>query len=394
MQSTSRVVASNTCNSDEMEAEILEAEARSLRGQLDHLIERFRGDTILYEGVGASALVHEARRALDEECSALMSAYPEECLRRAVLMTFDDSLRLPIHLACDKNASLSVLRCLLEADTDKLSITVPDKWGDIPLHTACSRKQTEVVKLLVDSDVSQTSVFVKSDNGSLPLHSAVRYGAPAAVVQILLEGGESRKTLLESDAYGQLPLHAACRNGASSDVVQLLLEYDQDKNTLLQEDNAGRLPVHLAVLHTAEGQLEVVRTLLQGMICHRMENRGLDLWKNDISSLLMSMQTHERNFTARDKLGMIGETLETFRERAFALELAVWKASCLRFDTRFLSVQELLDEEASAALAPFDVCAYKVERRIKSGADVIVRGVMSFLECEPVDELYRKLKDY
>ena len=149
----------------------VEAAARSLREQLDNLIERFRGETVLYEGDGAPELVAEVRNALDQECSALLSVYPEECLRKAVLMTFDDSLRLPIHLACDKNASLSVLRRLIEADTEKLSIATPDKWGDIPLHTACSRKQTEVVKLLVESDVSQTSVFVRSDNGSLPLHS-------------------------------------------------------------------------------------------------------------------------------------------------------------------------------------------------------------------------------
>ena len=46
----------------------------------------------------------------------------------AVLMTFDDSKRLPIHLACDKNAPYSVLQALLEADKDKTSIRQPDKW--------------------------------------------------------------------------------------------------------------------------------------------------------------------------------------------------------------------------------------------------------------------------
>jgi hypothetical protein len=125
-----------------------------------------------------------------------------------------------------------------------------------------------------------------------------------------------------------------------------------------------------------------------------MESKGLDLWKRDVEHLLRSMQTHERNFTTRDKLDMICETLRDFRERACVLELAVWRASCLRFDARFSCMREALDDAASGALSPFDARAYKVERRIRSGADIIVRGVISFLECEPVEALCRKFEDY
>ena len=110
---------------------------------------------------------------------------------------------------------------------------------DLPLHTACSRHQTEVVKLLVDSDSSKRTLYVKADNGSLPLHSACRYQAPASVVMLLLESNESRRTLLESDVYGQLPLHAACRNGAHPDVIDLLLRYDEGKETVMREDHVG-----------------------------------------------------------------------------------------------------------------------------------------------------------
>lgn len=138
----------------------------------------------------------------------------------------------------------------------------------------------------------------------------------------------------------------------------------------------------------------MIRTLLQGMMCRRIESRGLDLWKSDMRRLLRSMQTHERNFTTRDKLDILCEVLRMFRDRVFALELAVWRASCLRFDARFSSLQEALNEEERGAPSPFEARAYKAERRIKSGADVIVRGVISFLEWEPVDELYQKLKDY
>lgn len=156
----------------------------------------------------------------------------------------------------------------------------------------------------------------------------------------------------------------------------------------------SRLPVHLALLHTYEKQLDVVKLLLQGMLCDRMESKGLDLWKADMKSLLTSMETHERDFTTRDKLDMICETMKEFMERVFTLELAVWRASCLQFDERFASMQEVLDHEASIVSGPFDAHDYKVDRRIRSGADIIVRDVIPFLENEPVEELIQKFRDY
>ena len=53
------------------------ARARSLRILLDHLLERFRGDTLI-EGVGAVAIVEEVRIALTEEFVLLFSEFTEE----------------------------------------------------------------------------------------------------------------------------------------------------------------------------------------------------------------------------------------------------------------------------------------------------------------------------
>ena len=114
-----------------MKEKDITAKARSLRAQLDRLLERFRGDTII-EGDGALALVEEVRIAITEEFFDVVSQYSEEVLQQAVLMTFDESKRLPIHLACDKNAPISILQRLLEADKDKTSIREADKWGDLP----------------------------------------------------------------------------------------------------------------------------------------------------------------------------------------------------------------------------------------------------------------------
>ncbi|KAL7432086.1 hypothetical protein ACHAXM_002933 [Skeletonema potamos] len=366
-------------------------EATSLRCQLDYLIHRFRDDTLI-DGAPA-ALIDEVRLSLEEEFVLLITQYSKEDLQTAVLLTYDESRRLPLHLACDKNAPISILKALLDADVNKVSIREKDRWGDLPLHTACSRKQTEVVELLVDRDSSKQTLYTKADNGSLPIHTAARYSAPASVIALLLDSAQSRRTLLEPDVFGQLPLHAACRNGASPDVIGLLLNFDGEKETVMIEDNVGRLPVHLALLHTTKDQIEVVELILQHMICTRMERKGLDLWKTEMKNMLTSMETYERDFTTRDKLDIICDAMRNFKERVFTLELAVWRASCLQFDPRFRSMEDVFEHESSQVFGVFDAHAYKVDCRIKSGADIIVRDVISFVENEPMEEIMDQFKN-
>jgi len=364
--------------------------ASSLRTELDILLDKFRIDTTIEI---EPELALEVRQALQDEFVVLLSKYTPETLQKAVLLSHDESKRLPIHLACDKNAPISILTALLNADVAKESIRIPDYWGDLPLHTACARHQTEVVKLLLDSDGTKRTLYTKADNGSLPIHTAVRYGAPASVVKLLIEGG-NESTLFERGFFDMLPLHAACRIGTTPDVVDLLLRWDPSKQSVMEEDNAERIPIHLAILHTVQQQVEVVEVLLKGMLCGRMERKGLDNWKSDMRSLLKSMATHERDFTCRDKLDMICDTIRQFMERVFTLELAVWRASCLQFDTRFQNIDEVLELERSSVDGEFDEHEYKVHQRIMSGADVVVHHVIPFLEDEPVEDLVRQLRDY
>lgn len=255
-----------------------------------------------------------------------------------------------------------------------------------------------VVKLLVDSDPTKETIHTKADNGSLPVHTAIRYKAPADVIQLLLNNNES--TLLQPGPYNQLPLHVACRNAATPDVMQLLLASDRTKSTVMTGDDADRLPIHLALLHNREKepQLEMVKLLMKGMVCGRMELKGLDLWKSDMKHLLLLMETHERDFTTRDKLNIVMDIIRNFMERVYVLELAVWRASCLQFNEEYSCMQDVIENLSTVATVDggvsFDVNAYKIDRRIKSGADIIVRDVMPFLEYEAVDELIVKLSEY
>ena len=331
----------------------------------------------------------------DEQFIILVSQYSERDLQKAVSMTTtfsggpEDSSctgRLPIHLACDNNAPILVIQWLLEADTQKQSILQPDKWGDLPIHTACSRRDVDIVKLLLDSDVNKHTVLVKDNHGNLPLHMACRYNAPPQVIQLLLEADSSKKSLLEEGVYGQLPLHVACRCNAPPEMMQALLESDLQKLSVAKEDSVGRLPMHVYFLRNTD--TDCVRLLLEGMIVHRMQRVGLDKWKRDFLGFLKSMATYERDFNTRDKLDLLGEALRGLMERALVLELAVWKASCLSPNSNFASMEEI----ASCKEPGFDPCQYKKERRTRSGAEAIIVGVLPFLENESIDKLLEELK--
>ena len=151
----------------------------------------------------------------------------------------------------------------------------------------------------------------------------------------------------------------------------------------------------MALLHAAEHQLEVIHILLRGMFHNRMESRGLDLWKDDMKRVLKSVSTHERDFATRDKLDMLSEAVQNFMERAFALELVVWSASISGFNDGVpISMENAISSTpAGGNVTSFDMGAYRVDRRIKCGSDVIVRDVIPFLESDPVDETIRKIVD-
>mmetsp|Transcript_37868 Transcript_37868/g.77249 ORF Transcript_37868/g.77249 Transcript_37868/m.77249 type:complete len:404 (-) Transcript_37868:50-1261(-) len=366
--------------------EALDLKARDLRAALEVLLERYR-----------RCPGNDEEQDFEAQFVLLVSAHPEECLRRAVLLAEEDrpgednSLRLPVHLACDNNVPVRVIRALLDADASGESVRRADKWGDLPIHTACSRNNLDVVRLLLDFDGTKESILRKDVHDSLPIHMACRYNAPAEVLQLLLDsdGSVPKRTLREEGVYGQYPIHVACRGNPTPDVLRVLLDEDCDKATVLKEDNVGRLPVHVYLLRNKDD--ECVRMLLGGMVTGRIQRVGLDLWKRDLRSMLRSMETYERDFMTREKLDVIGEALREFMERAFLLELAVWKASCLGLGLGLGCVGREFDSMEALKELGQD---YKRERRIKSGAEVIIPGVLSFLEDEPICYIVDEIRTF
>jgi hypothetical protein len=146
------------------------------------------------------------------------------------------------------------------------------------------------------------------------------------------------------------------------------------------------------------------------MIQGRIFRVGLQNWKRDLVDIIKAMnETYERDFATRDKLDIIERELDLFVHKAVLLELAVWKASCLiglrrqqdnlSDDQATLSfcsstLEEILDSAAvgSNTDAPFSTDDYKHERHVKSGAEMILPGVLSFLENEPIDRIIEEFQ--
>jgi hypothetical protein len=447
MSTASNVDANNnTANDVETDEQTLieHAEARGLRAAMESLLEQC--------GLTEERDQSSFQIFFEEQFVLLTSRFSEPVVRRAVLMTQEENTesdaftgRLPIHLANDKNAPLHVIQWLLDQDVAKQSILVPDKWGDLPIHTACSRKHAyEVIKLLIEYDVHKTTIHTPDHYGYLPLHYACRYHAPNEVITLLLDSDQTTTTstmtttstadsssranmhtttnittptttttsLFAKEQYGQTPLHVACRCDAGPGLIRSLLDYDTTQQAVLMEDAVGRLPIHVYLLRGRNS--DVIRMVLQAMLCHRLEQVGLDLWKHDMKRLLKSMEeTPERDGTTRDKLDAIGASIRGYMERAIVLELGVWKASCLvgqpgtpstHDPMAIISTEDAVANTTTTTAASrrnvglathLEECSpdYKSERRIKSGAEVMIPHILPFLEGELIDKLVQEIKD-
>jgi hypothetical protein len=273
--------------------------------------------------------------------NALIANYTKKDLQEAVLVKYYRG-QLPIHLACIYNAPLEVIQMLLENDSGKN--TIHERcfyWGSLPIHLACSA------------------------------------GAPVEVIQLLLDSDDDKKTILEKNGIGQLPIHIACWKNAPVQVVQLLLASDMEKKTILEKDNNGRrLPIHIAC--EVNAPVEVIQLLLQASICDRIEQLDLEQWRIGVGDLINAIKADD---SKTKKVQEIYERLSKYEEMQHTislLALAIWRTSCLKWGSiEFQSMHDM--EDFRTTDDAFDPVKFKRERRIKSGADVIIRGVLPFL---------------
>ena len=212
-----------------------------------------------------------------------------------------------------------------------------------------------------------------------------RKGAPPELIRLLLKADFNRESITTTDlSHGRIPLHQALLHRLPLDSLQVLLEYDTDKRSVFVQDYYGRLALEYAWYQyskdrtaTAKSTIELVsQSMLQG----RVVQVGLHQWKNEVlHKIIQPLQCRQLKCTRRgDDKGtarFLEESCMAFNsllEKAILLELVSWKMGGVR--EYGLMPPALNDRQKS-------------ECRITSGADVIVPGVIAFLENEPVISL-------
>jgi hypothetical protein len=156
------------------------------------------------------------------------------------------------------------------------------------------------------------------------------------------------------------------------EVIQLLLESDAEKKTIYYACRR-------------DGPVDVVQFLLKVSIRDRIEQLCLPQWRVDVEELINAMTEED---SKRKKVRKIYARLLKYEEmeRTISLlALAIWRTSCLKWgDMQFQSMQDMDNFRPTDEI--FDPALYKRERRIKSGADVIIRGVLPFLAVDEDSE--------
>lgn len=361
-------VATSRYSEQDLEQAVIEAEFLSQAG-------RRRTGTLLH-----SACKH---RAPLEIVQMLLDKDPD----KRTILEKDDSGRLPIHWACYTKASVAMVRLLLESETDQTKINTQKQgkpFGQLPIDgfppSGSSKAELAIFQLLHDRNTEKKSILTKDCWGRLPIHYACSEDLPVEALKLLLDRDFDKNSIIEKDCYGCLPIHTACKRNPSVNVIRLLLDYDTTKRTVFKKADGAFLPIHFACCCNAA--VEVIQLLLRSTISYRMEKLGLEKWRRDIGQLINSITQTD------SKLRQVNEVLEKLlkyenMERVSLLELAVWKENCLKGcgTNKCKSMKDI--ENLSSKDARFDQAEYKQKRRIVSGVDAIIHGVISFL-VEPI----------
>jgi ankyrin repeat protein len=167
-------------------------------------IQDIAGDTALHVAcrvVGTNALT---------VVRLLLEAQPKTALARNYLG------ELPLHLASTFQPT-EVVQFLIHESPNSMS--VQDRGGNLPLHTACSGYKTmDNIELLVDS--YPIALTCKNEQKEAPLHIACQGQASVEVIEYLAQ--KNFEILSWQDQDGCLPLHYICENYPPRDLLTLM----------------------------------------------------------------------------------------------------------------------------------------------------------------------------
>jgi len=195
-----------------------------------------------------------------ERAIALCSSKPSETKAWSSRSGFFEGVKnaevLPIHEACaSERAPLALIVCLVSAYPTSLQVK-ESAYGRLPIHIACRKNANlQIIRLLMEYNPNGS---LEADTlGRLPIHYALSNGASDPVIEMLLE---KRPTAAQGmDRRGWLPLHVACSVGASTNVVNLLVKAYPEGTVV--RTNKGTSLMRCMDSHQAKNKHEVAQIL-------------------------------------------------------------------------------------------------------------------------------------
>jgi hypothetical protein len=123
----------------------------------------------------------------------------------ATVFSSDSSSNLVLHEVCKNEPPLEVVEKLIAAN--ELAVKAKGKWGNLPLHYACTcGASAPVIKLLLDT-FPEGAQMIDCNDHMLPLHLASKWGSSEEVFMNLL-AAYPEATLVKDD-FGRTPMEYA-----------------------------------------------------------------------------------------------------------------------------------------------------------------------------------------
>jgi len=179
---------------------------------------------------GRTHLHVAALRSLPHICNALVQRFMVDC-------NAQDNLGWTPLLYAAASKSLETVQALLKAGA-KLSLKIPAKDGDLPLHVAV-RKQNEMhFSVLLDAGAE---IDAKTKGGFTALHLAAEFITEREDFDVLWYRADETVRLQSSDT-GRTIIHCAAA-GNNYKLIERLISQGQRCDV---QDKAGQTPLHIA----------------------------------------------------------------------------------------------------------------------------------------------------
>jgi len=345
------------------------------------------------------AVPSECEIAIDllESCTDLDIAFPDDDVTHTTISSalkhrFD---KLPIHNIChyqsyhDTENTMQNLKREINPWTSKFTGQLnkagrqQDCLGMTPLHIlACSTKQNiDMYRLLIDK--YPETLTMKDKWGDVPLLYALWCDAPNEVLDLLVDRYKLLHPDYEFDWKGMLLLLAKRRVPLTS-ILKLVntqqgsfSDQDCDMKSLVMELATHDTEVSFGRCEGSSSSIEVFRYLFRISITKRMGVLGIEKWRVDLESRIVAFakKTGDRESDTKalyDRLDMY----ELAKEATSILELALWKHK-MDESTPSNNVK-CIGQSNKRARVDTDI-SERQQYRINCGANVVVRNVLPYL---------------